>query len=215
MNRNPWTPEEIEALTRLYADTPTSELASLFGRPGHSVYGKARKLGLAKSPAYLESPAACRLRRGDNIGKDFRFPKGHVPANKGLRRPGYAVGRMRETQFEKGNKPHNYMPIGSERLMDGYLQRKISDTGYPPRDWKPVHRMLWEESNGPIPAGHVLIFKDGDRTNIVLSNLVLLSRAELAARNRMWTIYPRELAELMQLAGVLKRKINRRNECEK
>lgn len=213
--RSPWTTEEIEALTRLYADTPTKELAVLLGHPVCSVFEKAKRLGLAKSPAYLESPASGRLRQGDNAGKEHRFRKGHVPANKGLRRPGYAVGRMCETQFEKGNKPHNYMPVGSERLLEGYLQRKISDTGYPPRDWKFVHRLLWEETNGSVPPGHVVIFIDGDKGNIDLANLRLASRSELGRRNVMWNRYPRELSETIQLAGVLKRKINRRSQREK
>ncbi|EMM6737362.1 HNH endonuclease, partial [Pseudomonas aeruginosa] len=41
------------------------------------------------------------------------------------------------TRFKKGQKPHTWLPVGSTRISaDGYLQRKISDTGYPPRDWK-------------------------------------------------------------------------------
>lgn len=215
LTRKIWTTEEEATLQKLYPDTPTAELARLFACPVYTVHGKAKRLGLSKSEAYLKSPSACRLRRGDNIGKEFRFEKGHVPANKGLSRPGFAPGRMGESQFRKGNKPFNWKPVGSERIMDGYLQRKMTDTGYPPRDWQPVHRLLWEEANGPIPPGQVLTFADGDRSNIVLSNLCLISRADLAARNNVWTRYPRELAEAIQLGGALKRKINRRNEREK
>ena len=215
MNGNPWKLNEIEKLKNLYPDTPTIELATLFGRPAYSIYNKAYQLGLAKSETYLESPAACRLRRGDNVGKAFRFEKGHVPANKGYRRPGFSPGRMGETQFKKGGKPHTWLPIGSERIADGYLQRKVTDTGYGPRDWQPVHRLLWEENNGPIPPGHVVKFIDGDRGNIVLSNLRLVSRSELGRQNVMWNRYPHELAETIQLAGALKRKINRRKDHEK
>jgi hypothetical protein len=86
----------------------------------------------AKSEAYLASPAACRLRRGDNIGAPYRFTKGHVPANKGLRRPGWGPGRMKETQFRKGERQGRavklYKPIGTERVSkDGYTERKIND----------------------------------------------------------------------------------------
>lgn len=215
LTRKIWTAEEETTLQKLYSDTPTAELARLFECSLYTIYGKAERLGLSKSASYMASPDACRLRRGDNIGKAFRFEKGHVPANKGLRRPGFAPGRMGETQFREGDKPHNHVPIGSERLADGYLQRKVTDTGYLRRDWQPVHRLLWEEANGPIPPGQVLTFADGDRSNIVLSNLCLMSRADLAARNNIWTRYPRDLAEAIQLVGALKRKINRRNEREK
>ncbi|MCS8378253.1 HNH endonuclease, partial [Pseudomonas aeruginosa] len=59
------------------------------------------------------------------------------------------------TRFKKGQKPHTWLPVGSTRISaDGYLQRKISDTGYPPRDWKGIHILLWEEHFGPIPTGH-------------------------------------------------------------
>ncbi len=215
MSRKPWTPIEIETLAQLYPDTRTADLAALLGRPVLTVYAKAKNLGLRKSETFLESPAAGRLRRGDQIGRKTQFGAGHVPANKGLRRPGYAPGRMAETQFKEGEKPHTWRPIGTERLADGYLQRKMTDTGYPPRDWQPVHRLLWEDAHGPIPPDHVVIFLDGDRSNVALSNLSLASRSELGRLNSMWNRYPRELAETIQLAGALKRKINRRNAREK
>ncbi len=59
---------------------------------------------------------------------------------------------MKETMFKKGQVGTRFMPIGSERInADGYLDRKVSATGYPPRDWVAVHRLLWIEHHGPIP----------------------------------------------------------------
>jgi hypothetical protein len=49
-------------------------------------------MGLRKSAEYLAGPEACRLQRGDSVGARTRFSAGHVPANKGLRRPGYFPG---------------------------------------------------------------------------------------------------------------------------
>lgn len=205
-----WTAQEEALLRERYADSRSSELAELLGRTIHQVYEKANKMGLAKSDAYLASPQSCRLRRGDNVGAPYRFKPGHVPANKGLRRPGFALGRMAETQFKKGHRPHTWRPIGSERLADGYLQRKVTDTGYTPRDWKGVHILLWEGRYGPVPAGYAVKFIDGDRSHVTLENLCLVSRADLAALNRMWNRYPPELAQAIQLRGALIRKINRR-----
>lgn len=97
-----WNPEDEELLQARYPHEPTAPIAKALRRSVSAVYLRAKLLGLAKSAAYLASPAACRLRRGDQVGAAFRYPKGHVPANKGLRRPGWAPGRMSETQFRKG-----------------------------------------------------------------------------------------------------------------
>jgi hypothetical protein len=192
---------------------PTKDLARLLKRTVASVYNAADVEGLKKSETYLASPAACRLRRGDKVGAATRFPPGHAPANKGLRRPGWAPGRMAATQFSKGQMPHNWHPVGHERLTkEGYLQRKMADTGNTVADYVEVHRLLWEERHGPIPIGLVLVFKDRNKTNIVLENLELITRRELMARNSVHRL-PKELADLIQLNGALKRKL--RNLSEK
>ncbi len=201
-----WVKAELDLLRRLYHDTPTKEIAMQLGRKTSTVWQVAGKLGLHKSAELIAREAAENMRRPDHGAKLHFFPKGHVPMNKGARRPGWAVGRMAETQFRKGEKPHTWLPLGSERLMDGYLQRKMTDTGYPPRDWRPVHVMLWEEHYGPVPKGHTVKFKDGNKTNIAIENLELLSRAELMLRNTIHNL-PKDLVEVIQLNGVLKRRL--------
>jgi hypothetical protein len=44
---------------------------------------------------------------------------------------------------------------------------------------------MWEKANGPVPPGHVVVFLDGNRLNIVLNNLMMLSRQEHMAMCRM------------------------------
>lgn len=214
--RQVWRPEEIETLRRLYADLPTQQIAELLGRTAHKVYAKANTLGLAKSEAYLASPAACRLRRGDNIGQ--RFQKGHVPWTKGLRRPGYAPGRMKETQFKKGELSgrnlKRYKPLGALRIRpDGYLERKVTHDGRGSQRWKAVHQLVWIEAHGQIPDGHVIAFKPGLRTNVLeeitLDRLELTTLQELMRRNSIHNLPP-ELKETVQLLGRVRRVINRR-----
>lgn len=217
--RRPWTEAELELLRRNYPDSRTEDLAAVLGRSLTTVYQKAIKLGLRKSDAYLASPAACRLRRGDNVGAEHRFKKGQVPPNKGLRRPGWAPGDMAKTQFKKGrpaNEARNYVPIGSYRLSkDGYLERKVTDdpSFVPARRWVAVHRLVWIEANGPIPDGHVVVFKPGRRTtveaDITLDALELITRQALMARNTVHNLPP-ELASVVQLRGALSRQINKR-----
>lgn len=206
-----WTKQQIAIVRKLYPHVKTATVAARCGHTMSSTYQMGKKLGLAKTEKYLASADACRLRRGDNVGAAFRYPKGHVPANKGLRRPGWHAGRMRETQFKKGLKPHTWLPLGTHRYSkEGYLQRKVTDTGYPPHDWQAVHRLLWEEKYGPIPSGYHVGFIDGNKQHVVVENLMLLSRQDLARLNSMWNRLPRELAEVIHLTGVVKAQITRR-----
>jgi hypothetical protein len=216
-----WTPRAEALLRELYPDTPTKQLARRFRRPIAYVYAKAHKLGLHKSAEYLASPHACRLRRGDNVGEAYRFPKGHVPANKGLRRPGWAPGRMAETQFKKGRPAHesrNYMPIGTEKydVKRKVMVRKITDDPaiVSAQRWRPVHTMVWEAANGLVPAGHIVVFKRGmktlDTAQITIDHVELVTLAENMKRNSYHTNYPKEIGLAIQARAMLTRSINKR-----
>lgn len=115
-----------------------------------------------------------------NSGLTGRFEKGHVPANKGTHPP--TRGRMAETQFKKGNLPYDTKPIGYERInKDGYIEVKIKMRPSSPDcndNFKAKHILVWEQANGKVPAGHNVIFKDGNKQNIALDNLALVSKAE-------------------------------------
>ena len=93
------------------------------------------------------------------------------------------------------------------------LDRKVSDTGYPPRDWRGVHLLLWEEHHGSVPPGHAVVFKNGNKADIRIENLELITRRELMARNTVHNL-PKPLAQLVQLRGALVRKINRLNQTK-
>jgi hypothetical protein len=210
--RRRWSPAEDSQVRAQYPHMKTAVIAAMLERPASSVYQAAARLGVEKSPEYMASPAACRLRRGDEVGKNHRFPKGHVPANKGTRRPGWAPGRMKETQFKAGQKNHNVMPVGTTRLIDGYVYIKVAAVRYVPYtvNWLPVHILGWERAAGrPMPPGHCLWFRDGDRMNVAVENLELITRAENMRRNTVHNL-PKPLAEIVQLRGALVRQINRR-----
>jgi len=114
--------------------------------------------------------------------------------------PGHVGGRAAEV----------YQPIGTERITrDGYLERKIHD-GLPRQSrWRAVHLLLWEEANGRVPPGHAIAFRDGDKRNLDLVNLHLVSRAELMRRNSCHNYGP-EMARLVQLKSAIARQINKR-----
>lgn len=212
MTRFVWTDEAVALLQRFYADTPTNQIAAQIGATPEQVYHKVQSLGIRKSAEYMASEVACRLRRGDNVGAATRFKPGLVPWNKGQKHP--STGRAIDTQFKPGNRSGRaleiYQPIGTERLSkDGYLERKIHD-GWPlQRRWRAVHLLEWEAINGPLPAGHAVVFRDGNKRNLALDNLELVTRAELMRRNSVYR-YGQEIAQLSLLRGKITKQINKR-----
>lgn len=211
MSRHIWTPGEIQILIDLYPDTKSADIASVIGCNLSSVYSKASKLGLKKSDGYLASPAACRLRRGDNVGAKSRFKPGQQAWNKG-KKGEFHGGK--ETQFRPGHRGGRaaqlYQPIGAERITkDGYRQRKVNDDMPLQSRWKFVHVIVWEEHNGPVPKSHVIVFRNGDRSQIDINNLELVHRRDLMARNTIHNLPP-QLREVIDLKRHITRHINRK-----
>lgn len=125
-----------------------------------------------------------RARHKIRSGVTGWYQKGHAPGTKGktleeiCHHDPEKLARVRSTYFSKGHTPKNKMPIGTVLVKsDGYLWKKIGEGA---REWKQVHIMLWEEANGPVPDGMRLTFKDGDRMNVDLANLALVTPAENA-----------------------------------
>lgn len=129
-------------------------------------------------PITLEQVRAFIKNNHLSTGRTGQFPKGHEPYNKGRK----GVRTSIPTEFKKGHMPHKYKPVGSERLdKDGYLQVKVAD----PKTWRHKHLIIWEQANGPLPKGCALVFKDQDRSNIALDNLMLVERKVLLRLNQL------------------------------
>lgn len=200
-------------------------MAAAIGRSYGAAHQRAANFGLKKTADYLDSPEACRLRKGDGRGLQTRFKHGQTPPNKGLRRPGWGPGRMKSTQFKKGamagRAQRLWKPVGAERISkDGYLERKISDESFGHLDakeanrlrarrWRAVHLIVWEEANGPLPKGYAVCFRDGNKQDIRLDNLELVKRTDLMARNTIHNLPP-ELKQTVQLLGRVHRQIRKR-----
>lgn len=196
----PWSDAERWILRSRYADTKNTVLAQRLNRSVGSIFDMADRLGLKKSRAFYGRLRLERCLTGIKKG----FPKGHIPWNKGMA----GLHLSRETEFKPGNRSPRECPVGSERFSkEGYLQRKVTATGYPPRDWIGVHILTWEARHGPVPAGHVVCFRDGDKTNFALANLECISRKELMRRNTVHNLPPK-LLEVINLKRSLTRKIN-------
>lgn len=133
-----------------------------------------------------------------NSGLTGYFLPGHEPLNKG--KPGKTTGNMAKTQFKKGNRPHNTVEVGTEVIRsDGYHATKIAE----PNKWRLTHNLLWEEVYGDMPEGMMIDFKDGNRDNITISNLIMVSKAEHLEMNRNGCALRSQIPELTEIGATV------------
>lgn len=113
-------------------------------------------------------------------GYDARFKKGRENPHKGD--SSFRIPNSEKSRFKKGHTPLNHKPIGSERIDvgDGYTLIKTEE----PNVWRLKHQVIWEEAYGCVPEGMVITFLDGDKSNICLENLQMISMAESIALTR-------------------------------
>lgn len=112
-----------------------------------------------------------------NSGLTGRFEKGNVPFNKGTK----GLMKANKTSFKKGNMPPNHKNVGYERInVDGYVEIKVKE----PNIFKLKHRIIYEQNCGKIPKGHKVVFADGNKLNLDLNNLILLTDSEELIMNR-------------------------------
>jgi hypothetical protein len=160
-----YTEEEIQFLRDNVTGRSRAELTKLFNERFNLALTENQIAGALKNRKLV-------------TGRDCRFRPGQAPHNKGTK--GLQRGGE-ETQFKPGQIPWNYKPVGTERVnTDGYTEIKVAD----PKTWKGKHIIIWEEANGPVSKGYVVIFANGDKGNVVPENLLLVSRAQLAQMNR-------------------------------
>lgn len=145
-----------------------------------------------------------------NTGRTGCFEKGHIPANKGQKMSPEVYEKIKRTMFKKGDMPVNHRPVGSERITrDGYIEVKVAE----PNKWKLKHRCVWENENGKIPNGHAILFLDGNKLNVDISNMKLVKRSELLIMNR-YDLYGAD-AQLTEAATNLAKLIDATNRKKK
>lgn len=209
--RKLWTEAETATLLMLYPTCSAKEIATVLGtRSVRQVETKAGSLGLRKTAEWIAERSRTNSQRPDHGRNTGRFVKGHATWNKGMK--GLDIGG-KETRFKpgarQGKAKENYKTVGYERISkDGYVQRKIHD-GMPLHSrWRGVHLLTWEAAHGPIPRGHVVAFKDGDKSNVALENLALISQQDNMRRNSVHNYGP-EISKVTQLRGAITRQVNR------
>lgn len=213
INDRYFTPAQEQILIEKYADTRTEDLVNVIGKPVTSIYRKANQLGLKKSEAFKKSGQAGFFQKGVHSGKQYQFPKGHKPFNVGMKQVEYmsaeAIEKTKKTRFAKGVIPKNTKPVGTITMTKArfvgdktYQQIKVGH----PNEWKLLHVHNWEKENGPVPHGHLVVFKDGNTMNCEPSNLKCISKAENMARNTIQR-YPNEIQQAIRVISKVKKEI--------
>jgi hypothetical protein len=163
----PFKIKEEAYIREHYGTTPLSQIAAQLGRRKSTVTAHIKLMGLKLTPEQRE--------RMTELSK---FKKGQTPHNKGTK----GVSKRNVTSFASGHTPHNTKFDGAVSI-----RQKKGDKPYKyiriDGVWKLLHRHLWEQAHGPIPANHLVSFKDGDSMRCELDNLELITKAENAKRN--------------------------------
>ena len=159
-----WTDEEKEYLASIVKGSTYEEITKQMNDKFEYNFSKEQIKGMM-------------YRNKLTTGTVGYFKKGSTPWNKGLK--GYMGAN--KTSFKKGTIPPQYRPVGSERITkDGYIEIKVED----PNKWELKHRVIWKQHHGEIPKGYAVIFADGDKSNLDIDNLLLVSRKQLLFMNR-------------------------------
>jgi hypothetical protein len=202
--------DDLKKIEALYPKRLSGDLARMFGISSHTVDGYSTRYGWKKDPDFKRDTARDNMNNIRHLGAPYCFPKGHIPANKGKKQVTYmsaeAIAKTVHTRFQPGQIPKNWRPVGSERIdVDGYVWTKVAE----PNKWRQKNHLTWEKHYGPIPKGMNCQFRDGNRQNMDISNLYLISkRQQLKEQNSMYARYPKEIQDNIRALGYLTRKIN-------
>lgn len=144
------------------------------------------------------------IRNGWLAGNDGRFKPGQPAPNKGKPMPFHPNSAA--ARFQPGRRPHTWRGPGHESVdpKDGYVWLIVAETN--PHTGAATrrvmkHRWLWERAHGPVPDGHALKSRDGDRTNTDPANWIAVPRGLLPRLNgrfgRNYDTAPPELKPLL------------------
>lgn len=115
-----------------------------------------------------------------NSGLTGHFKKGQASHNKGVKMSHEVYEKAKATMFKPGSRPHNAVPVGTVVMATiGYYKEKVAE----PDEWEFCHIKAWKDAHGEIPEGMIVSFKDGNREDWSIENLILLTREENAYLN--------------------------------
>jgi hypothetical protein len=124
------------------------------------------------------------LKRSYNAVK-AQIDKGLITAYKSPQAISEQCRRRNNGMFPKGSKPHNTFGVGvitfrhSEEKNTRIYHIKVAE----PNVWQPLNRYIYEAVHGKLPEGMLVVFRDGNTMNLLISNLQAITKEEHARRN--------------------------------
>lgn len=108
-----------------------------------------------------------------STGKSLEYIAKHFYRGQFTRQSLYDVFRVRGYKLRsKQLRPARiYKGIAYRLGKGGYRSRIKGELRY-------LHKVIWEEKNGPIPLDHYIVFRDGNKENITSENMICLSAQE-------------------------------------
>lgn len=179
-----FTPEDIEDIKKLYPDHTNNEIAQRLGCSVYAINNRAYVMGLKKPADFILQTKRLLGKKLVDSGARHRFPKGHIPANKGKKMSQEQYQRAAKTMFCKGHLPGNTLHDGAETVRIDKRGKPFTFVRLSLGKWIHKHILLWEQKNGKVPAGKILYCKDGNTLNCDPENWEAVTRAESMARCR-------------------------------
>jgi hypothetical protein len=146
----------------------------------------------------------CRRELKMHMVNVTRFKKGIEVWNKGMK--GYCAAGCEKGWF----KPeHDFLTkgVGYESVKENrWLRIKVTNEHkQASKNFKAKHRWVWEQHNGKIPDGMIVSFKDNNRLNCDIDNLMLIPRGEFVrlCKSYNWLNEHKELKPVIQTLAKL------------
>ncbi len=199
MGHKPFTKNEDKYIKENYLTITIGNIAKQLNRSTTGVRHAMKRMGLVLPKDILEARKTMCC-----------FKKGSISANKGKKQSEYmspeAIARSIPFRFQKQHLPHNAKYNGHEHLTkDGYIEVRVALRKYVLK-----HKLIWEAANGKMPPKHCIWYKDGNKQNVTLDNLEMISQAENLRRNQeSFRSLPPEIQEAQGLINKINRKIKK------
>lgn len=201
-----WSADEVALIRDRYSSTPAKVLAAQLGRSYQAVMKKASALGVARPAGVSQTPH--RWTASDDAEFIAMYPEAlqaDVAARFGItERAAYA--RAFKLGVKRESRARHCSALGTERLHRGVLERKVAATGVRKLDWKRVEVIEWEEVNGPVPAGYLLVKPRNVERHAEALQLIRLEEMPLAAAR---ALAPVEVRELINIKASFGRQLSR------
>ncbi|MCC6290169.1 MAG: HNH endonuclease [Chitinophagaceae bacterium] len=204
IGKTTFTKKEDNYIRRHYLTIPVKRIAAALGRSYTGVNNRLLRMGLT-IPRHIV----------DQRKADSRIKPGTVPPNKGKKMPPEVYKKVKHTFFKKGHLPANTRYDGFVTMRTAHRKNGTVDHYHWVRvakaKWIMKHVQVWERKHGPVPPGHIIIFKDGNTSNCRISNLKCINRKQHMLRNNIHNLPP-QLVQAKRLLQSLNKKIKKYEE---